>query len=123
MCYNYSNNYRPAYECIFITCIQGTLEEHHIQFMHRLGSLTYSNDKRKSLKCITFLMYNYSIHQGTSHEVVKHHAINLHKMNGWRTQNHSVESELSTFIYVTGPAKMDQVGTQNLTTFFTFVAS
>ena len=25
--------------------------------------------------------------------------------------------------YVTGPAKMDQVGTQILTTFFTFVAS
>ena len=26
-------------------------------------------------------------------------------------------------VYVTGPAKMDQVGTQNLTTFFTFVVS
>ena len=26
-------------------------------------------------------------------------------------------------VYVTGPAKMDQVGTQILTTFFTFVAS
>ena len=83
-----------------LNCLIGTLEGHHTQFIRRLGSPTYSNDKRKSLKCITFQMCTYSIRQGTWHEVVKHHAINWRKMNGWRAKNHSVESELSTFIAI-----------------------
>ena len=30
---------------------------------------------------------------------LKHYVINRRKMNGWRAKNHSVESELSTFIF------------------------
>ena len=44
---------------------EGTLEGHYTQFTCHLGSCTYSNNKRKSLNCVTLQMYNYSIQKGT----------------------------------------------------------
>ena len=59
------------------------------------------------------------IHIATeSHKTLSTSFIDTH---GWHTAWFKLGKITTT--YVTGPVKIDQVGTQNLTTFFKFVAS
>ena len=48
--------------------------------------------------------------------------IDSHRSKSY-SQHGLEKSNIYSMVYVTGPVKMDQVGTQNLTTFLKFVAS
>ena len=75
---------------------EGTLglEGHHTQFMRRLGSLTYSNNNIE--------MYYVPIASGRERDMKLlsiTRSIGVRYMDVWQAKNHSMESELSMFIY------------------------